>query len=199
MEPSPNRPVLVLIGPSGAGKSSLARALQRQGIVRIVPTWTTRPRRADETVDCPEHHFVDDGEFDRRLTAGYFRATGQLPGLPYRYGLPFAAGPDVRIPLVIGRAAFVPALSGGHPALVYQLHADPETLRRRFTARGLPAAEVALRLAAVEAEARAGAGISRRRFDATRSPDRVLADVRAALAADGRPLPARSRQSGAPR
>ena len=78
--------ILVLIGPSGAGKSTVARELIKQGIVSINPSWTTRPVREGE--DELEHVFVDDKEFSRRASEGFFLDWAQPFDLPYSYGLP---------------------------------------------------------------------------------------------------------------
>src|SRR6476660_9759614 len=40
--------LLVFIGPSGSGKSTIVRTLVERRVVTVHPTWTTRPRRADE-------------------------------------------------------------------------------------------------------------------------------------------------------
>ena len=86
------RPVLVVIGPSASGKSSAVRELHRRGVVRVHPTWTTRPRRPDEGDGAPEHRFVTDTIFDDLEAAGFFLGTVCLPGLPYRYALPQVTG-----------------------------------------------------------------------------------------------------------
>src|SRR5215210_1953237 len=86
-------PLLVIIGPSGSGKSSATRLLVNRGLVRVHPTWTTRPRRSDEHFGSPEHRFVDD------VT---------LFGLPYRYGLPpIRRSNDLRADVVMLRAPLV--------------------------------------------------------------------------------------------
>ena len=60
------RRVLVVIGPSASGKSSLVRELHRRRVIRVLPTWTTRPRRADERDGSLEHRFVSDERFGER-------------------------------------------------------------------------------------------------------------------------------------
>ena len=80
--------LLVLIGPSATGKSTLARALADRGLVSLVPTWTTRPRRPDEPGDTAEHRFIDTAGFNRLRAERALLAESRLPDLPYRYGLP---------------------------------------------------------------------------------------------------------------
>lgn len=82
------RPVLVFIGPSGGGKSTVVRTLAREGVLRVHPTWTTRPRRADEAWGSLEHRFLSNPQFDYLCGRGFFVDTVSLFGLPYRYGLP---------------------------------------------------------------------------------------------------------------
>jgi guanylate kinase len=79
------RPVLVITGPSGAGKGTLIRSLvARLPILEVAVSATTRPKRPGEE-DGREYWFLDDAEFDRRVTAGEF-----LEYVPYvsgrRYG-----------------------------------------------------------------------------------------------------------------
>src|SRR5262245_1110257 len=81
-------PVVAIIGGSGSGKSSVVRELHRRGLVNVHPTWTTRPRRGDETGGSLEHRFVTDKGFDRLEADGCFCDTVAMFGLPYRYGLP---------------------------------------------------------------------------------------------------------------
>lgn len=129
--PAPDRDdrwVLVVIGPSGSGKSTLVRHLSARGLIEAVPTWTTRPRRADEAHGSLEHRFVDDDGFDALARSGFFLAVAQPFGPPHRYGLPRRVGaaspPGRRVPAVIGRAPLVPLIAAhGRPPIVYQVEA----------------------------------------------------------------------------
>lgn len=189
----PNGLVLLITGPSAVGKSTVARHLEQRGLVRICPTWTTRPRRLDEHGTCPQHRFVTDAEFAQLEAAGFFLATGQHPGLPHRYGLPRlnAGGP---LPLVVGRARTVTAIDTTTSVLSYQLVADLPTLARRLVARGVAPDETAVRLAAAADELRAGRAASSLQFDARRDPAEMYAAIEAALALD---VPIQSNRSGA--
>jgi ribose 1,5-bisphosphokinase PhnN len=188
----PCEPVLLIIGPSGVGKSTVARFLERRGLARICPTWTTRPRRRDELGTCPEHRFVTDAEFAQLEAAGFFLATGRHPGLPHRYGLPrVTAGRP--LPLVVGRARLATAIDG-LSVLTYLLVAGLPTLARRLSSRGVTADEAAARMAAAADELRAGRAVSSRQFDASRDVIELCAAVEAALAQD---VPIRSDRPGA--
>src|SRR5260370_22327313 len=81
-------PVLVLIGPSGSGKSTVVRALADSGTVLVHPTWTTRPRRADEGRGSPEHRFVSEATFDRLDRACFFIESVSIFGRPAPFGRP---------------------------------------------------------------------------------------------------------------
>src|SRR3954447_16585781 len=102
------RPVGGFIGPSGSGKSTVVRELAARGLVTVHPTWTTRPRRADERQGSLEHRFVSDDEFDELCRRGFFIETVSLFGLPFRYGLPpldgDSAGPGGPVDAVMLRA-----------------------------------------------------------------------------------------------
>ena len=74
--------LLVLVGPSATGKSTVARALADRGLVTVLPTWTTRPRRRDEPGDTLEHRFVDDARFDRLSARRAFLLEGGHPACP---------------------------------------------------------------------------------------------------------------------
>jgi guanylate kinase len=162
----PTRPVLVIIGPSGCGKSTVARALVDRNLVRLHPTWTTRPRRADEQEGTLEHVFVSEADFDRWERQGLFIDTVTLFGLPYRYGLPVfqpsSSGPAdavmLRAPLVSRFAEVVPHL------LVYQVEDDVETARARLRRRGCTAAEISGRLDAYLCEISSGRAVADRVF-----------------------------------
>jgi len=180
------RPVLVVIGPSASGKSSLVRALHQRGLVRVHPTWTTRPRRSDETAGSPEHRFVSDEAFDDLVASGFFLDTVTLFGLPHRYGLPRVAvsaeGPldmvMLRAPLVARFARFVP------DHLVYQIESDLEEARGRLLERGCIGAELAGRLVDNGREVACGRRIADRVFVNDGDLDGLVDDVVAALTMD---------------
>jgi ribose 1,5-bisphosphokinase PhnN len=127
------QPTLVIIGPSGSGKSTLATELARRGLVTVVPTWTTRPRRADERDGSPNHRFVDDATFDAVEAAGGFLGTAHLFG--HRYGLPPVRGGG-RMPAVVARAGVLGLLRRHvHDPLVVQVEVPPAHLRRVLAER----------------------------------------------------------------
>lgn len=175
------RPVLVIIGPSGSGKSSVVRMLAGRGVLRVHPTWTTRPRRPDERTGSLEHRFVSEATFDVLERQGFFLDTVSLFGLPHRYGLPpvrrSPGGPldtvMLRAPLVERFTAFVPDVH------VVQVEDDPVRLRARLVARGCSPAELAARLRDNEAEIAAG----RRIADRVLVNDGTLLDLAEAVAA----------------
>lgn len=187
-------PVLVVIGPSGSGKSSVVRALAARGVLRVHPTWTTRPRRAGERGRgaCVEHRFVSDAEFDRLCRHGYFADVVRPFGLPYRYGLP-AVRPSRSGPVdaVMLRAPFVErfeALVVGAPTssrpLVYQIEDTGEHTVDRLVARRTGSDDVAARLRDNEVERTAGQRIAHRVFVNDGSLDELVDAVSTALRND---------------
>jgi guanylate kinase len=130
-------PLLAIVGPSGSGKSSLVRDLARRGEVQVIATFTTRPRRPDEPSDCPDHRFVTEEEFAEFAQSGTFMATGALPGLPYRYGLPKLCRRAGPIPAVVLRAFVASELARRVPGLlVYQIEDRPDRIYPRLIERG---------------------------------------------------------------
>src|SRR3954451_6553773 len=131
-------PMIAVIGPSGSGKSSLVRELDRCGLVRLHPTWTTRPRRADESDGSAEHRFVSEEEFDALEAKGFFLATASLFGLPWRYGLPHVAAPaGERADLVMLRAPVVERVRRQLGlGVVIQVVDEPARVAHRLRARG---------------------------------------------------------------
>ena len=151
-------PVLVIIGPSGSGKSTVVRALAARRVLRGHPTWTTRPRRADEQHGCLEHRFVSDAEFDLLEAAGFFVDAVSLFGLPHRYGLPpVLRSTDGRVDTVMLRAPLVERFARVVPDhVVVQVEADPGWAAERLSRRGACAEEVRARCADNERELVAG-------------------------------------------
>ncbi|MEZ5143261.1 MAG: hypothetical protein R2726_12195 [Acidimicrobiales bacterium] len=153
-----HRPVVVVIGPSAVGKSTAVRACAAAGVVRVHPTWTTRPRRRGEVPPDVEHRFVSDVVFDAWAAAGCFAAVAALPGLPHRYGLPVLHPSDHGpVDLVMARAATVGLLRQlGLDVVVVQVEAEVDVAADRLRARGLGETEVAARLGTFDTELRAG-------------------------------------------
>lgn len=181
-----DRPVVVFIGPSASGKSSVVRDLHEAGVVRVHPTWTTRPRRVDESNGSLEHRFVTDAEFDALCADGFFLDTISMFGLSYRYGLPpvrpSAAGPIdsvmLRAPLVARFGQFVPH------ALVYQIEDTAARTRARLIARGCPAEELAARADDNDREIVGGRRLAHRVFSNDGSLCDLVNRISSALDAD---------------
>lgn len=180
------RPVLVIIGPSASGKSMLVRELDRRRLVRVHPTWTTRPRRHDEAAGSPEHRFVTDEVFDDLTARGFFLDTVSLFGVPHRYGLPpVAVSTTGPLDLVMLRAPLVARFAQHVPHhLVYQVEADADSARRRLLERGCIGAELAGRLLDNDREVACGRRIADRVFVNGGSIEDLADAVVAAVAAD---------------
>jgi guanylate kinase len=178
--------IVALIGPAAAGKSSLATRLEAAGDVRVLPTWTTRPPRDDETAGSLDHVFCNDNEFDELLAGGGMAGSGRLPGLSYRYGLPALDRRNDRRPsLVLARAPHVAALSRlGHRTVVYHLSADADRCRARLATRGTSLDEVAARAASHASELVNGQRIADRAFRNEGTLDDLADAVGAALKHD---------------
>jgi guanylate kinase len=178
--------IVALIGPAAAGKSSLAARLEAAGDVRMLPTWTTRPSRNDETAGCLEHRFCSDTEFDQLLAGGGMAATGRLTGLSYRYGMPVLGRRDGGRPLlVLGRAHHVAALSRlGQRAVVYHLGADADRCRVRLANRGTSHGDAAARAACHAAELANGRRLADRVFRNESTLDDLADAVGSALKHD---------------
>ena len=140
-----------MIGPSASGKSTVVRTLAARALVRVHPTWTTRPRRPDEMAGEIEHRFVSEATFARLDADGFFLGTVALAGLPHRYGLPrVARRGDDAVDTIMARAPFVARVYEEFPhAIVYQIEDTPQRARRRLLERGTSMAEVAARLDAL--------------------------------------------------
>lgn len=64
--------MIVIVGESAAGKSSLAALMaQMDPELKVVVTYTTRPKRAGE-IDGIDYHFVTDEEFERMIKDNQF-------------------------------------------------------------------------------------------------------------------------------
>lgn len=163
---STGHPVLALIGPSAAGKSAVAAELHRRGVIVLHPTWTTRPRRQDESGARLDHRFMCDEEFDDLCARGFFAGTGRLPGLPYRYGLPpLAQSAGTALGAVILRARYLDGLAAAGPRLlVYQVVDRLDRTSARLRSRNCASTEIDSRRAEHHRELTIGRHRSHRCF-----------------------------------
>lgn len=180
------RPLLVFIGPSGVGKSALVRELIASNLIKLLPTWTTRPKRPDEVSGESEHHFASDTDFDDAIRKGEIIDAMPLFGLPYRYGLPrletTLVGPVVTL---MGRAHLMDRLRTHTQNMrVYQIEADPQVVRRRLEERKHEGAELGDRWKLFDSELELGRVAADRRFINDGSVSSLYDDVRQAIEDD---------------
>lgn len=175
--------LLVIIGPSGSGKSAAMRALQARGRIAVTPSWTTRPRRADESEETVEHRFVDDLEFDRRLKDGFFLETIALFG--HRYGMPPVEQPPAGvIPTIMMRAPRLNLVEEHYPEhVVYQIEAPFEEARARIRAAG-GIADDDIRVTGWKEERALGEQLADRVINATGSGSSLIEVIERALRED---------------
>jgi guanylate kinase len=179
--------ILVVIGPSGVGKSTLFAPLRREGLVRLVPTWTTRKSRHYEDPANADHVFIDDDEFTAREQAGFFLETVQLFGLEARYGLPREAleddGHSIRVLML--RAMLLQRLPQYFPAhIVYQVEAPRARVEAHLRARVERDGDIGSRLANFEDELLLGRHLAHRIIDNGEAPGSALAQLRDRLRED---------------
>jgi guanylate kinase len=78
--------MLVLSSPSGAGKTTLAKLLLENDARLVMSiSATTRPKRPNES-EGRDYHFIDEGEFQKRVRAGAFLEHATVFG--HHYGTP---------------------------------------------------------------------------------------------------------------
>ena len=181
----------------------MVRELHRRGVLRVHPTWTTRPRRADEGAGSLEHRFVSEDTFDALCEEGFFLGTVALFGLPYRYGVPpisqaAGAGTTAPVDAIMLRAPVLPRFAALFPDyIVYQIDDQPQRNAARLHARACPPAELAARLDDNRVEAAAGRRLADRVFINDRPLPDLADQVAAALIADCRARAATPLSQGA--
>lgn len=151
--------LFIVAAPSGAGKTSLVAALlQRDPLVRLSVSYTTRPPRPGEE-NGRDYHFVDRAAFQAMLERGEFLESAEVYGNFYGTGHDWvrsrlAEGDDVLLEIDCQGAAqvrrLVPEAVG-----IFILPPSLDALRERLQGRGKDdAGVIARRLAAARDEMR---------------------------------------------
>jgi guanylate kinase len=137
--------IVVIFGPGGVGKGTLvARLVAGDDRLWLSRSWTTRPRRANESPDA--YVFVDRDQFMRHVEAGGFVEWDDHFG--NLYGTPKVDTPpdkDLVYEIDVNGAHSIHRL---HPEALVILVEPPsaEVLRQRLLARGDDAEAVEMRL-----------------------------------------------------
>lgn len=183
---SKNNPVLIIIGPSGAGKSTIIRHLYEKGLIRINPTWTTRPPRPNEETEGIEHKFVSEEKFNDKLLEGYFLEVVEMFGLPYRYGVPkFRPSTPSKISLVMLRASLIPLLNKHYTTYtIYQIEDDLHKVKERLIARQQHGENMGTRLEDYEKEVQAGRKLAKRIFVNNQNSGQIATQIEKAMFED---------------
>ena len=75
------RKIIAIVGPSGSGKTMMVNKVSEMGLIKKVPSYTTRERRKNEAVD--DYHFISKEEFVRLERDGFFFETTRYAGECY--------------------------------------------------------------------------------------------------------------------
>lgn len=180
-----SRELLVIIGPSGSGKSTIAQRLVDAGVIQVLPSWTTRPRRKGEK-NAVEHVFVGERQFRQLKEEGFFIHTVKLFGLPYEYGLPrISQRSKDGVMTVLLRARLVTALQRVYPeCLVYQIEDSFERIKPRLQKRESSGEAQGSRLIDYEKELADGRKLAHRVFVNNRGKNDVVSEIAAAIKID---------------
>jgi guanylate kinase len=149
--------VFVITGPSGVGKGTLIGELCRRvpGLELSVSATTRAPRPGEQ--DGRDYHFLDRGEFDRRVDEGDFLEFATFSG--NRYGTlrseverRLEAGSSVVLEIEVQGARQVRAAMP-ESVQVFIAPPEPADLRRRLEGRGTDSQEaIDSRLQTAESE-----------------------------------------------
>jgi guanylate kinase len=154
MEPSKSTSLLIVISaPSGGGKTTLCQQLlaQQSNMARAI-TCTTRPPRPDEK-DGTDYHFLDAGDFLKRVQAGNFLEHATVYGNSYgtlksEVLNKLRSGKDVLLNIDVQGAATIRAKAAEEEELrraLVSIFLTPESisdLERRLKKRGTDAPAV---------------------------------------------------------
>ena len=168
--------IVVLIGPGGVGKGTIAdRLVHRDDRLWLSRSWTTRPRRPEETGE--EYVFVDRAAFEAAIAEGRFLEWAQFQGNLYGTPVPHApADHDVLLEIETQGAEQVVRQN---PDAVVVLIVPPslEQLEARLRGRGDSEDHVARRLRSTPEELARGRQLARYEVvndDVGRASDEIL-------------------------
>jgi len=139
--------LLVVSSPSGAGKTTLCRRLMAEfPRITFSVSYTTRPRRGNET-DGVDYHFVDDAGFDVMVARDEFAEWARVHD--HRYGTARAtieenlgAGRDLLFDIDWQGATALNTKYENETVMVFVLPPTLEELASRLRRRGTDAADV---------------------------------------------------------
>ncbi len=161
----PSTPLLLVIaGPAGSGKSTLCDRLVAAniGFSRVITATTREPRPGE--INGVHYHFLNEADFENRITKGEFLEWAQVHGERY-YGTlaasvldPLSRGESLVINIDVQGVASLRAATERYPLLDRSLATvfimvDHPRLEKRIRARGQDdEAEIARRLKTAEDE-----------------------------------------------
>lgn len=163
-----NSKVLIVIGPSGVGKSAIFSALAREGLIEVIPTWTTRSPRHYESRNDADHVFVSEVEFLRHQQENHFMETVQLFGLDCFYGMPHLPSETSggKIPVLMLRAMLLDRVARHVPDyVVYQVEAPQERVKAHMVVREEKDGSIGRRLDSYASEIEVGRQYASRIID----------------------------------
>ena len=150
--------IIVLFGPSGVGKSTIAEELVKNcPDLWLSRSWTTRPRRPQESPDS--YKFVERDEFVAHREAGGFLEWDEFLGNFYGTPMPEAPeGKDVLLEITLDGAEQVKEI---HPQALLIFVDTPSHYdqKRRLRRRGDSASNIRRRLRKSKQERRRSAAL----------------------------------------
>lgn len=178
-------PLLIIVGPSGSGKSTAVQLLCAKKMIKITPSWTSRPARPEEHKTSIEHRFVSEKDFLSKRKDGFFLESVRMFSLPFWYGLPKIVKPQQgRIPVVILRASLL-SLASRHfnNYKVYHIEDSKKRIANRLKKRTMRGEIVGSRLQDFTKEVSLGRKLADRIFINTKM-DVLIKSITKALKED---------------